>query len=86
MCLEPNIDLCGEECHWEEDWPQADVDMPQAKRHQTFSRPPVGVGVSQAWRCRNVDGLTVDRECRNSTQVVDVSGNPQQARTSWVSP
>ena len=70
--------LCGEEGHWEEDWPQADVDMPQAKRRVTFSRPPVGVGVSQAWSVRNVDGLVVDRECRNSTQVVDVSGNPSK--------
>ena len=41
--------LCGEEGHWEEDCPQADVDMPQAKRRVTFSRPPVGTGVSQAW-------------------------------------
>ena len=41
--------LCVEEGHWEEDCPQADVDMPQAKRRVTFSRPPVGTGVSQAW-------------------------------------
>ena len=41
--------MCGEESHWEEDCPQADVDMPQAKRRVTFARPPVGVGVSQAW-------------------------------------
>ena len=41
--------LCGEESHWEEDCPQADVGMPQAKRRVTFSRPPVGTGVSQAW-------------------------------------
>ena len=40
--------LCGVG-HWEEDCPQADVDMPQAKHRVTFSRPPVGVGVSQAW-------------------------------------
>ena len=40
--------MCGEG-HWEEDCPQADVDMPQAKRRVTFARPPVGVGVSQAW-------------------------------------
>ena len=40
--------LCGEEGHWEEDCPQADVDMPQAKRRVTFPRP-VGVGVSQVW-------------------------------------
>ena len=31
--------LCGEEGHWEEDCPPADVDMPQAKRRVTFSRP-----------------------------------------------
>ena len=36
--------LCGAE-----DCPQADVDMPQAKRRVTFSKPHVGVGVSQAW-------------------------------------
>ena len=41
--------LCGEEGNWEEDCPQADVDTPQANRRVTFSRPPVGVGVSQAW-------------------------------------
>ena len=41
--------MCGEEGHWEENCPQADVDMPQAKRRVTFARPPVGVGVSQAW-------------------------------------
>ena len=28
--------LCGEEGHWEEDCPQADVDMPQANRRVTF--------------------------------------------------
>ena len=41
--------LCGEDGHWEEGRPPADVDMPQAKRRVTFSRPPVGIGVSQAW-------------------------------------
>ena len=41
--------LCGEESHWKEDCPQADVDTPQSKRRVTFSRPLVGVGVSQAW-------------------------------------
>ena len=41
--------LCGEEGHWEEDCPQADVDMLQAKRRVTFSRAPVGTGVTQAW-------------------------------------
>ena len=42
--------LCGAEgSDWEEDCPQADVDMPQAKRRVTFSRPHVGVSVSQAW-------------------------------------
>ena len=39
----------GEEGHWEENCPQADVDMPQGKRRVTFPRHPVGVGVSQAW-------------------------------------
>ena len=38
--------LCGEEGQWEEDCAQADVDMPQAKRRVTFSRPPVGTGLS----------------------------------------
>ena len=28
--------MCGEEGHWEEDCPQADVDMPQARRRVTF--------------------------------------------------
>ena len=32
-----------------EDCPQAEVDMPHAKRRVTFSRPPVDTGVSQAW-------------------------------------
>ena len=41
--------MCGEEGHGEEDCPQADVDMPPAKRRVTFARPPVGVGVSQTW-------------------------------------
>ena len=41
--------LGGEEGHWEEDCPQADVDMPQAQRRVTSSKPPVGIGVSQAW-------------------------------------
>ena len=41
--------LCGEEGNWEEDCPEAGVDMPQAKRRVTFARPPVGVGVHQAW-------------------------------------
>ena len=41
--------LCGEGGLWEEDCPQADVNMPQAKRRVTFSRPPVGVGVCQGW-------------------------------------
>ena len=40
---------CSEESHWQEDCPQADVDMPQARRRVTFSRPPVGTGVSQVW-------------------------------------
>ena len=35
--------------HCEEDCPHADVDMPQAKRRVTFSRPRVGTGVSQTW-------------------------------------
>ena len=45
----PQCRMCGEEGHWEEDCPQTDVDMPQAKRRVTFSRPPVGTGFSQAW-------------------------------------
>ena len=43
--------LCGEEGHWEEDCPQADVDMPQAKRRVTFSRPPAGTGVFSSLGC-----------------------------------
>ena len=43
--------LCGEEGHWEEDCPQVDVDMPQAKRCVTFSRPPVGTGVFAILDC-----------------------------------
>ena len=43
--------LCGEEGHWEEDCPQADVDMSQARRRVTVSRTFVGVGVSQALGC-----------------------------------
>ena len=48
--------LCGEGGHWEDDCPQADVDMPQAKRRGTFDRPPVSVflkpGVSKLGRSR----------------------------------
>ena len=55
--------LCGEEGHWEEDCPQADVDMPQAKRRVTFSRPPVGTGVSQAW---GVETWTVAPSAENA--------------------
>ena len=57
MCLEPSVD-CGKEGPWEEDCPQADVDMPQAKRRVTFSRPPAGVGVSQA-QSTNLMGVTM---------------------------
>ena len=55
--------LCGEEGHWEEDCPQADVDMPQAKCRLTFSRPLVGVGVSQAW---GVEAWTVTPSTENA--------------------
>ena len=56
--------MCGEEGHWEEDCPQAHVDMPQAKRRATFSRPHVvGVGVSQA-RC--VEAWTVSQSTENA--------------------
>ena len=41
--------LCGEEGHWEEDCPLADVDMLHAKRRVTLYRPPSGTGVSQTW-------------------------------------
>ena len=58
--------LCAAEGHWEEDCPQADVDMPQAKRRVTFSRPLVGVGVSQAWGVETwtVSSLTENAETR----------------------
>ena len=55
--------FCGEEGHWEEDCPQADVDTPQAKRRVTFSRPPVGTGVSQAW---SVETWTVAPSAENA--------------------
>ena len=56
--------MCGEEGHWEEDCPQAHVDMPQAKSRATFSRPHVvGVGVSQA-RC--VEAWTVSQSTENA--------------------
>ena len=79
-CLEPKCRLCGEEGHWEEDCPQADVDMPQAKRSVTFSRPPVGTVVSQAW---GVETWTVSPSAESAatrlkmwtSQVVQESAN-----------
>ena len=72
--------LCGEEGHREEDCPQADVDMPQAKRRVTFSRPPVGAGVSQAWGVETwtVSPSTESTETRPKTwasQEIQVSTN-----------
>ena len=66
LCLERSVGCVREEGHWEEDWPQADVDMPQAKRRVTLSRPPVGVGVSQAWSVETwtVSSLTENAETR----------------------
>ena len=64
--------LGGEEGHWEERSPQADVDMPLAKRSVTFSTPPVGVGVSQAW---GVEAWTV-------SQSTDASETRQNSLTS----
>ena len=59
-------------CGGEEDCPQADVDMPQAKRRVTFARPPVGVGVSQAW-CVEVWTLAPSAE------------NPETRLKTWTS-
>ena len=77
--------LCGEEGHGEEDCPQADVDMPQAKRRVTFSRPPVGTGVSHAW---GVETWTVAPSAENAEP--DSNCGPlkkfKRARISWVSP
>ena len=64
--------LCGEEGHREEDCPQADVDMPQAKRRVTFSRPPVGTGVSQAW-------------CVETWTVVPSADNAETRHKMWTS-
>ena len=71
----PRCRLCGEEGHWEEDCAQADVDMPQANRRVTFSRPPV---VSQAWSVETwtVSPSTASAESR--TQNVDVARNPRE--------
>ena len=68
--------MCGEEGHWEEDCPEADVDMPQAKRRVTCARPPVGVGVSQAWGVETwtVSPSTDSAEARLKN--MDVSRNP----------
>ena len=77
--------LCGEEGHWEEDCPQADVDMPQAKRRVTFSRPPVGTGVSQAW---GVETWTVAPSAENAEDRLKMwtSQEIQESTNSWVSP
>ena len=55
--------LCGDEGYWEEVYPQADVDMSQAKRRVTFSRPLVCVGVSQAWGVETWTVSQDDGEC-----------------------
>ena len=62
--------LCGEEGHWEEDCPQADC--PQAKRRVTFSRPPVGTGVSQAWAETRLKMWT-SQEIQESTKLMGVT-------------
>ena len=74
--------LCGEG-HWEEDCPKADVDVPQAKRRVTFSRPPGGVGVSQAWGVDTVSPSTeidkprlntwMSQEIQESTNLMGVT-------------
>ena len=57
--------MCGEEGHWEEDCLQADVDMPQAKRHVTFARPLVGLGVSrEVAAARTAEAITASGETR----------------------
>ena len=68
--------LGGEEGHWEEDCPQADVGVPQAKRRVTFSRPPVGVGVSQAWR---VETWTVSQSTANTETQLQSSQEIQES-------
>ena len=73
--------LCGEEGHWEEDCPRADVDMPQAKRRATFSRLPVVVGgVLKLGRSRRRQKvLKLDSKCGHLKKF-------KKARISWASP
>ena len=78
--------LCGEEGHWEEDCPQGGVEMPQAKRRVTFSRPPVGVGLSQA--C-GVETWTVSPSTESAEARLKKRGRlkkSKKVRISWVSP
>ena len=87
--------LCGEDGHWEEDCPEADVDMPTAKRRVTFSTPPVGVDVSQAW---GVETWTVSpstesaetrlktwtsQEIQESTNLMGVTMTMPEGQSIW---
>ena len=77
--------LCGEEGHWEEDCPQADVDMPQAKRRVTLSRPPVGFVVSQAW-CVETWTVSPSTESAETQSKRGRLKKSKRVRISWVSP
>ena len=70
----------------EEDCPQVDVDMPHAKRRVTFSTPPVGTGVSQAW---GVETWTVASSAESAETRLNMWTSQEKikrARSSWVSP
>ena len=78
--------LCGEEGHWEEDCPQADVDVPQAKRRVTFFPDLLLVlvslkpGVLKRGRLRRLQKmLKPDSKCGPLKKF-------KRARISWVSP
>ena len=76
--------LCGEEGHWEEDCPQADVDMPQAKRRVTFPvlllvLASLKPGVLKRVRLRRLQNTKTRLEMWTSQEI-------QKARISWVSP
>ena len=71
--------LCGEECHWEED-------MPQAKRRVTFFQTSCGY-----W-CHSKPGVLKRGRLRRLQKVLKIDSNCgllkkfKRARTSWVSP
>ena len=55
--------MCGEEGHWEEDCPQADVDMPQAKASCDLCPTSCWYWCLSSLGCRNLDGFAIDRQC-----------------------